>query len=765
MRAKSSAMMLAFGAAAVFACGSLAKAGGVNCDDPFAEHGAGATKACSNRCLGETMSCTATFFNLDGFQDSLQLLEAFDTVDGSIRVPAAGNLPIIAVLGNAVCTGATCNPATGANCSFPCLVCTAGTVDSHGGLQCPGLLQAGAVRVRQNTHVLTHTGTTPDTISFKYTDNCDSGCSNCPTTQLTTPAGSATLVPDCDDDDPCTIDCCELAVCSHPSDCVGATCRDVNGNVTNFPPITCTDNDVCTSDICVNDTDVQTDCCDNPPIPCPDRTCFDLTGCDPILGCQYASECLNPNRCNDSNVCTADACDENLPTCCSNTPIPCPDRTCFDLTGCDPELGCLYASECLDPNRCNDNDVCTADACDENLPTCCSNTPIPCQPRVCFNITDCDPVLGCQYESVCTDPNFCDDGDACTRDTCDTTETGCCIHENICICGDGDIDPGEFCDGAAEAPGVNCTDTCDAQCTCCGDGVRQTGERCDGTQFEPAGPNQTGEGTCRPNCTYCGDGTVNGDEECDDGNNVDTDECMNNCTPPRLEAICRTPGFWGTHAGTEKPRSVNITQAVIAAAGGSITVCGECINATVPVNNAASAVEALCVAPKGASVLQNARQLTAMALNCIVSGFGADCGGDASLDDLFDDCNAACLGLPSDRTNEECRAEIDCFNNGGIFHDGKSSFCQTGTCANGDPCNGSRACVDGSACTPLANNCHDRELCNEDVGICFEPPGPAGSSNACHAANANHCAILDLTCSNERGGGSGEDCCGSDSCP
>jgi hypothetical protein len=230
-------------------------------------------------------------------------------------------------------------------------------------------------------------------------------------------------------------------------------------------------------------------------------------------------------------------------------------------------------------------------------------------------------------------------------------------------------------------------------------------------------------------------------------------------------ATCRTPGFWGTHARANpaKPGSRNITQAVINAGGGSLFVCGECINATVPVNNAASAVEAMCVSPRGAIVLQNARQLTALALNCVFSGFGDDCFGDAGLADLFGDCNDACLGLASTRTNTQCRNEIDCFNNGGQYNAG-TGFCQLGTCANGAACNGSTPCADLSPCTALPGNCHDRPLVNDALGLDFDPPGPAGSSDDCNSATGNNCAILALpNCTLK--GGTGEACCGSDSCP
>src|SRR3989442_426144 len=117
--------------------------------------------------------------------------------------------------------------------------------------------------------------------------------------------------------------------------------------------------------------------------------------------------------------------------------------------------------------------------------------------------------------------------------------------------------------------------------------------------------------------------------------------------------ICRSPGFWGTHAcpensslvsSCENAMSKNITQAVINAAGGCFVVCGEVIKNTI-LANADSTVEAICVSPAGNQRLQLIRQLTAMALNCIISGLKSDCSGDpAGLGKLFSHCNSVCLG-------------------------------------------------------------------------------------------------------------------------
>jgi hypothetical protein len=216
---------------------------------------------------------------------------------------------------------------------------------------------------------------------------------------------------------------------------------------------------------------------------------------------------------------------------------------------------------------------------------------------------------------------------------------------------------------------------------------------------------------------------------------------------------CRTPGFWGTHAcpceGTatgepaphnfcEKTGALNYTQTVIDAAGGCIEICGEIISNTC-VDSADSAVEAMCVNVDGVPARQLARQLTAAALNCIVSGGGATCTG-VSIGAVFTDCQLVCEsnGTSGTRTIQQCIDAIDAFNNG------------------------------------LISNCHEQSLCNPDVpgleDICNDqPPNPAGSSNACDAAKggSNDCTVIETnrpkSLANEQGCATGtkadnEDC-------
>jgi hypothetical protein len=92
-----------------------------------------------------------------------------------------------------------------------------------------------------------------------------------------------------------------------------------------------------------------------------------------------------------------------------------------------------------------------------------------------------------------------------------------------------------------------------------------------------------------------------------------------------------------------------------------------------------------------------------------MSGSGPDCSG-VSIEEVFQACNTACANGDTtaivDTTAIDCIEAIDDYNNG------------------------------------LTNDCHNQPLCNEDIGLCFEPPGPAGSSKANNKAIANDCTIL-----------------------
>jgi hypothetical protein len=366
-----------------------------------------------------------------------------------------------------------------------------------------------------------------------------------------------------------------------------------------------------------------------------------------------------PPACGMSDECTDRSCDEVNDECDSvDTSGRCGTSDFCVERGCDPETGCFVTD--------NSNTLCPDEFCTERT---------------------CNPEGGCTTTDV---SGKCGTSDECTDRSCDEVNDECDEVDTSGRCGTSDFCVERDCD-----PETGCT-VVDNSETLCPD------EFC--TERE-----------CNPETSQCDVTDVSGKcdvdpeipdvcEICDE----DANECIVDLTADPIcqpgDIICRTPGFWATHGGTQKTRSQNITQAVIDLGGGCFEVCGEVINTTV-VNDANSALEAMCASPRGDQRIQLARQLTAMALNCIVSEVGPDCGGDAALDELFGDCNSACVGGPADRSIGECIGDVDCFNNGGCRGD---------------------------------DNCHERELPDE-----FQPPGPAGSAGFCNDARKNDCTVID----------------------
>jgi len=376
----------------------------------------------------------------------------------------------------------------------------------------------------------------------------------------------------------------------------------------------------------------------------------------------------------------------------------------------------FYVVQPADPNPLNDQGTITVmDTCN-NSPMGCNNTANGVQ----FSAAT-DTVSGCSGGT----PLNCDDGLFCTDDSC-VDATGCAHAAHPCP-PNSDLCTAESCDETANACVSGPPRDCNDMILCTDDSCVPASGNCSNV-FDP-----TNDPSCAP------------------------------------DEFCRTPGFWGTHADDDcvpltddcKACSQNITQEVLdMAPGGFIPICGEDICNTL-VDDASSAVEAICMRVQGQITRQLARQLTAARLNCIVSGEGGGPCDGISINDLFDACNAACAAgdvevmVGPDTVN--CIDAIDCFNNGGMF-DNASGDCTTGVCVvngglNGPngaiPCGPDLLCAEGE-CVPFENNCHDAAFPDDflpndflpDTDPCFEKQGPAGSSDECKAAHKTMCTVI-----------------------
>ncbi len=168
-----------------------------------------------------------------------------------------------------------------------------------------------------------------------------------------------------------------------------------------------------------------------------DADCSDLLWCNGAETCNLGtSTCVagTPPDCGDAIACTADGCNEATDSCdhVPNHAMCADSLECTD-DSCDLLAGCVNTPD--DTNACSDGNACTApDSCVAG--SCVSGPAVTCNDGVACTDDACVPATGCEYTGNCSvgwrcnlatgaceegcaaDPD-CDDGDACTTDTCD----------------------------------------------------------------------------------------------------------------------------------------------------------------------------------------------------------------------------------------------------------------------------------------------------------------------------------------------------------
>ncbi len=257
-----------------------------------------------------------------------------------------------------------------------------------------------------------------------------------------------------------------------------------------------------------------------------------------LSSCNLLGESATPDKINGDVGAKTDASVDVGPEC---------------TVGTDCVSGVCEGGECLDA-RCADG---LKNGSETDLD--CGGSCSPCEVgMICGENNDCD--VGACTNRICKAPSCLDElkngnesdldcgGDCppCALESrCDTNadcESAACIEETCELgrCGDNIVNNSEECDGG----GVN-TATCDADCTfaLCGDGTTNTvaSETCDdgNTDTESCNYGEMNCTVCEATCTsvagvtsYCGDGAtdIENNEECDDANQIDTDNCKNNCT-------------------------------------------------------------------------------------------------------------------------------------------------------------------------------------------------------------------------------------------
>lgn len=152
---------------------------------------------------------------------------------------------------------------------------------------------------------------------------------------------------------------------------------------------------------------------------------------------------------------------------------------------------------CVDDRSCDDGAACTTDSCDPTFHRChfAPNDSACDDGAYCNGVEQCFPVIGCRPG----EPVACSDGTACTIDSCDET-TKQCLH--VPRDADGDGDPDGNCPG-----GHDCNDTDPSISSLapevCGNGID---DNCNG-QIDEAGCVSPKYDTCNAPLDVTGSGS------------------------------------------------------------------------------------------------------------------------------------------------------------------------------------------------------------------------------------------------------------------
>ncbi|MFH1109703.1 MAG: calcium-binding protein [Planctomycetota bacterium] len=293
---------------------------------------------------------------------------------------------------------------------------------------------------------------------------------------------TATVLEDCNDDDPCTTDTCVVAAdategecantdieCLEGQECDGGTCKTPCDAADE-----CDDDDACTDDACTDGfcgNTNNTAACDDDDACTEDDVCAEGVCAGTALVCDDGLFCNGTETCDVATGCVAgtapcvavtESCNEDTDAC---------DTICAADADCDDGVFCNGAETCdlTDPangvcaastDPCVDNGVfCDGtESCDEATAACVSSGD-PCSDPtpLCNEDTDtCDAGTACTTDADCVD-----DGLFCNGiDVCDTATSLCVAGEDPCAattcpegqtvaCSEGDTAAVCSCEGEA----------------------------------------------------------------------------------------------------------------------------------------------------------------------------------------------------------------------------------------------------------------------------------------------------------------------------
>ena len=639
----------------------------------------------SDVCLGGGCSQGAAILCDDGNPCTVD--SCADGVCGNTPAAGACDDGNVCTLGDS-CKGGSCSPGLAMNCEDGNVCTDNGCDPAQGCVELPNaasctlldLCQTGALCGGGSCHA--GQATVCDDGNPCTNDLCDPQTGVCQFLVTTTPCddGNACTLGDvcmgggcqpgvdknCADGTPCTADGCDTmsGACIHIAS--AGSCDDGSA---------CTVNDVCADGACL--PGAATDCDDLNA--CTDDACAALTGCTHTVNSQPCSvgdacelaQCQNGQcvttgvkGCDDGNPCTTGTCVAAIG--CVFTAVG-DGQVCSQATVCVGQRTCAQG-KCATGAKidCSDGNSCTDDHCD------------PIWVQGCYWLPNAGP---CEDGDLCTGQDFCsngkclpgtvsgagticDDGNACTDDSCGPT-TGCTHVANGAACDDGNACTifeqcaSGLCQGGALATcedGNSCTlDVCQPTTGACS-WLARTGS-CDDLN-----PCTIGEVCVGALCI----GTPAG---CDDGNPCSADACDVATGVCGHTAIGAAAPCDDADACTSKDTCTGLTCAGVSVAA---SVCSDGNLCTVDVCNPN---DGSCTWTPAATACSDGNPCTlgdaCSAGNC-VSGTGGVCDdGNFCTLDVCNPASGACTFSPQ-ANGTACDDGLACT---------AASACQSGYCA------------------------------------------------------------------------------------
>ena len=583
-------------------------------------------------------------------------------------------------------------------------------------------------------------------------DSCDSsiGCVNANNTlpcddsdACTTPdtcsGGTCTggAPTDCDDQNPCTDDSCDPAM-----GCVNAynsiPCDDENE---------CTEGDVCSQGTCTSGSNVD----------CDDGNACTTEYCNAMTGCVYID---GTGQCDDNDACTENEyCKDGI--CNYGQSVDCDDGNVCTDDSCDTTTGCVNApnsSPCDDNDKCTGNDVCAQGTCAGGPPVDCDDQNV-CTEDSCDSASGClnaptNPGSPCQTplgqdgtcqngvcSPECTSAPDCDDGIACTTDTCDTGAGKCVFTPVHADCDDGNFCTDDTCTLVNGCQNVNNSLPCDDNNACtenefCGDGVCNYGQSvdCDDNNTCTEDSCDTATGCVNTETVVCDDQIACTSDSCDPQGGCVFTNVDAACTPPNP---CKDNFCNPLHRGSD--------------ADGCVFPDKDC-------NDGNECTDDTCDPATGCVFTNN----TAMCIVGICSPFGADYYYQPPVYCTDGECIQPWPTPESEHCAANACTTVTCDPVTGCITTNNSLPCDDGdVCTTVDTCSGG-ICVGGS---PL--DCDDQNLCTDDS--CNLVTGCVNTNNNAACDDNDACTTPDTCSGGTCVGGNPPDCddqneCTDDSC-